>query len=96
MNAARAARGLAPLNPNPLLNQVAHDRSLDMASRHYFSHVTPEGNDVFGILDQAGYFWMTAGENLYRSTLEDDAAINSAYWSRSDRKRARNARRCRS
>ncbi|HUR04598.1 MAG TPA: CAP domain-containing protein [Nonomuraea sp.] len=85
VNGARAARGLPPVTADGLLGQVARSRSQDMAIRHYFEHVTPDGKDIFGILDENGYPWATAGENLYLSPSRDGAAVQQAieFWSTS-------------
>jgi uncharacterized protein YkwD len=85
VNAARVARGLPPVAADGLLGQVARSRSQDMAVRHYFEHVTPDGKDIFLILDENGYPWATAGENLYLSQSRDGAAVQQAidFWSTS-------------
>jgi uncharacterized protein YkwD len=86
VNAARAGRGLPAVADDPTLLQVARSRSQDMAVKHYFAHTAPDGSDVFSLLDAAGYPWLSAGENLYLSTLRDgDGSINSAitFWSSS-------------
>ncbi len=85
VNAARAAHGLPPVQFNPLLGEVARSRSVDMAVNHYFSHTTPDGKDIFLILDEAAYPWATAGENLYMSPSRDAGSIQQAmdFWTTS-------------
>jgi len=55
LNDYRAANGRAALVATPLLNQVAYDHSLDMGTRRYFSHNSPEGTTPFQRMSQAGY-----------------------------------------
>ncbi len=43
LNQERIRRGMDPLVRHPGLNQVARNRSYDMAVRGYFSHVDPDG-----------------------------------------------------
>lgn len=50
--------GVSPrpaLSPNAILASVARERAEDMAARHYFSHVDPEGIGANQKVVQAGY-----------------------------------------
>ncbi|WP_157448857.1 CvpA family protein [Deinococcus peraridilitoris] len=64
LNRERAAHGLAPLQSDPGLTEVARRHSADMFERGYFAHVTPEGKTPFDRLSEAGVFYLSAGENL--------------------------------
>ena len=74
VNARRAAPatcggrrfGPAPaLAAHPALRVAARDHSLDMASRNYFDHVTPERRTVEQRAKAAGFpFEATIGENI--------------------------------
>jgi uncharacterized protein YkwD len=75
INAERAAAGLAALQPDPTLVNIARGRSEDMAQRGYFDHYTPEGTTVFDILAQYGVLYSYAGENLAYDTYPDDEAV---------------------
>lgn len=55
LNTYRAANGRAPVVATRLLNQVAYDHSLDMGTRRYFSHNSPEGTSPFQRMREAGY-----------------------------------------
>ena len=72
VNEVRAQHGLAPLAEVGVLEELATERSVDMATRQYFSHTTPEGVDVFAMMDQRGISYSTAGENLAWNTHGDD------------------------
>ena len=47
LNAERMNHGMAPLELDPALLELARGRCFDMAHRNYFSHVTPDGTTVF-------------------------------------------------
>lgn len=64
VNAERARQGLAPLRPDPELAQVARAHSRDMFARGYFSHYSPEGQNLRDRLRQAELGYLAAGENL--------------------------------
>ena len=64
VNRERAANGLAPLEADPELAEVARRHSADMFARGYFSHHTPDGKDPFDRIRQADVSFRTAGENL--------------------------------
>jgi uncharacterized protein YkwD len=64
INQDRHAAGLAPLAADSQLEAVALGHSLDMASRGYFSHFTPEGASPYDRLHHAGIRYLVAGENI--------------------------------
>src|SRR5450756_1147033 len=64
-NQARASAGLPSLRWDSTLAGIARWRSEDMATRDYFSHnIPPTGEMVFAVLDQKGYCYKLAGENI--------------------------------
>jgi len=63
-NEDRVANKVLPLVENNLLDQAAKMKAEDMASRGYFSHTTPDGKNPWYWLDQVGYKYSYAGENL--------------------------------
>lgn len=63
-NENRVVARLPELKTNPLLVQAAELKAQDMAKRGYFSHQTPEGLSPWIWLDQVGYRFSYAGENL--------------------------------
>jgi len=64
VNQERVASGLKPLASDPELTEVARRHSVDMFSRGYFAHDTPEGRDPFDRMRAANVRFVTAGENL--------------------------------
>lgn len=55
---------VAAMKWNDLLFSAAAKHSLDMATRNYFSHTTPEGVTFSQRLANEGYFGWAAGENI--------------------------------
>jgi uncharacterized protein YkwD len=82
-NQARAAAGLRSLAWDGTLAAVARSRSQDMIVRNYFSHaIPPDGHSVFDELQNIGYCFVVAGENIGWNTYPDDqatAAIQSQF-----------------
>ena len=64
VNRERIANGLAPLEADPELTEVARRHSADMFARGYFSHNTPENKTPFDRIRQSDVSFRTAGENL--------------------------------
>lgn len=52
------------LTLNEKLTQAAQAKAEDMAARDYWSHNTPEGNQPWSFVRQAGYQYYRVGENL--------------------------------
>lgn len=64
VNEERINRGFKPLIWEESLAEVGREHSKDMLARGYFSHYTPEGEDLGDRLDKAGIGYSLAGENL--------------------------------
>jgi uncharacterized protein YkwD len=65
-NAAREASGAGPLVVSPELSKAAYDKSRDMCVRSYWSHTAPDGTTGWAFIEQYGYVYEKAGENLAR------------------------------
>lgn len=63
-NTQRNRHGVAHLQLNSQLAQAAQAKAEDMASRNYWSHTTPDGNDPWWFVDTANYPYLAVGENL--------------------------------
>jgi hypothetical protein len=63
-NAERQSEKLDALTVNPILNKAAEMKAEDMATKGYFAHTSPEGKTPWYWLDQVGYQYEYAGENL--------------------------------
>ncbi|MEO8286904.1 MAG: CAP domain-containing protein [Chloroflexota bacterium] len=78
INEQRAAAGLAPVQVNSALTDLARSRSGDMATRNYFSHTTPEGSKFLDMMNSRGILYKFAGEILARNNYPDDKAAATA------------------
>ena len=80
-NQEREAYDAPELKVNDLLTQAAELKALDMAEKGYFAHTSPEGRTPWYWLEQVGYKYSSAGENLavnfYDSEDVDQAWMNS-------------------
>lgn len=63
-NTQRIASGIASLNLNSQLSAAAQTKANDMIARNYWSHNTPDGQEPWVFISNAGYSYITAGENL--------------------------------
>lgn len=65
VNDARDERGLGLLEPAGPLNKAAQAHAEDMLARDYYSHVSPEGEDVQDrYLEHGGSRWRFVAENI--------------------------------
>ena len=80
-NVDRTNERKLPLQINPLLTKAAQLKAEDMAKRSYFSHEGPGGETPWSWLDEVGYQYVYAGENLalnfYDSNEVNRAWLNS-------------------
>lgn len=63
-NTERSTAKLGSLAINQKLTEAAQMKANDMATRGYFSHVTPDGKNSWYWFDKVGYNYAAAGENL--------------------------------
>jgi len=85
INSVRVEHGLEPVAYNPELMEIAKGRSRDMLSREYFSHYTPEGENITCVLCENDIYYKNFGENLAKGLIKHctpeavvDAWMNSA------------------
>ena len=91
MNESRGSAGLPAIAVNAAVAAVARARSVDMATKNYFSHTQPDGRKVFDLLSSAGIPWKAAGEVLAWNqwpSLADSAITARNSWLDSDPHRA--------
>ena len=62
LNGQRGAVGLAPVIMDPRLQAIAEQRSMNMATLHYFSHTQPDGRTALSMIEAAGIEWSAMGE----------------------------------
>lgn len=63
-NQRRIANGVNSLTINSKLTAAAQAKANDMVARNYWSHNTPEGDEPWVFVKNAGYAYLRAGENL--------------------------------
>lgn len=73
-NQSRAAAGRKALKVSSTLTSIARWRSKDMIKRDYFSHSIPGVGKVFDVMDDKGYCYHLAGENIGWNNEAEDVA----------------------
>jgi hypothetical protein len=63
-NSQRSSNGKGTLALNQQLVNAAQAKANDMIARDYWSHNTPDGQEPWVFIDNAGYKYLKAGENL--------------------------------
>ena len=63
-NAQRSSNGKSSLKINQQLTTAAQTKADDMIARNYWSHNTPDGQQPWVFVSNAGYKYTKAGENL--------------------------------
>ncbi|MFH1112056.1 MAG: CAP domain-containing protein [Patescibacteria group bacterium] len=85
-NQYRSESDLNSLKINTLLTEAAQLKAEDMAKNSYFNHTSPEGLTPWHWLEQVGYRYSLAGENLAINFIDSQDAI--AAWMSSPDHRA--------
>lgn len=68
-NAQRATAGLPALTFNTTLSQAANAKAQDMFAKQYWAHKSPEGVEPWAFINDSGYTYIAAGENLARDFM---------------------------
>jgi uncharacterized protein YkwD len=84
VNQAREREGLAPIDEDELLVEIARGHSKEMGMQGYFAHESPAGQTFEGRYDDAGYYcrvevgdgYLVGGENIYRVRLSGRTLSN--------------------
>ncbi len=84
-NQERSADNLSTLTPNARLTEAAQDVANDMVTQEYFAHVNPEGKTPWDWLDQVGYQYQYAGQNL-AVNFEDSQQLMTAWMNSPEHK----------
>jgi hypothetical protein len=85
-NERRTAQQQSALQLNAKLTKAAQIKAQDMVERNYWSHNTPEGNAPWEFVNNAGYSYAKAGENLAYGFSDEDDVV--AGWMNSPGHRA--------
>jgi len=76
-NKERSGNSLGSLKYNTVLAKAAQMKAEDMVKRGYFSHKDPNGLPPWKWLDQVGYNYTYAGENLGLNFIESNELIEA-------------------
>lgn len=79
MNEARRAEGLAPLEWEASLEEVAYERAQNLVANGYFDHYAPDGESAFSELAARGIRYRLAGENLARNNYVETRTVAAAF-----------------
>lgn len=79
MNEARLAEGLAPLEWDASLEEVAYARAQNLVTNGYFDHYAPDGESAFSELAARGIRYRLAGENLARNNYVETRTVAAAF-----------------
>lgn len=71
--------GMATLNENQKLNEIADIKLDDMFDKQYFAHVSPDGEGVSHIADGLEYRFLLIGDNLAMGNYRDDEEVVRAW-----------------
>ncbi len=85
-NTERQQNNLGALTENSELDQAAQAKAEDMATKGYFSHISPSGETPWTWIEDAGYSYHYAGENLATQFVDSRAVVNA--WMASPTHRA--------
>lgn len=72
-NQERVRLGIEPLHLNATLMAIARERARTLADTGVFSHYAPNGDTVFDLLDDAGYDYDDATENIHYNNVGSGA-----------------------
>lgn len=75
-NRQREKHDQQALSLNPKLSEAARQKALDMAERNYWSHDTPDGEPPWIFIEETGYSYMKAGENLAYGFMTSRQTVN--------------------
>lgn len=61
------------------LNEIARRRALDMFTKQYFEHTSPEGRGASEVAAEVGYEFVAIGENIALGNFENDEDLVTAW-----------------
>lgn len=76
-NVKREENGLSDLVYSGTLAKAAHDKGVDMITKGYWAHVSPDGVEPWFWFQKEGYKYKYAGENLARDFSNPGSAVDA-------------------
>ncbi len=71
--------GLPPLADNATLDKIAEERLADMFAKQYFEHISPDGIGATNLAKDAGYDYISIGENIALGNFDNDQVLVQAW-----------------
>lgn len=81
-NSMRTLNNINSLKLNPGLDAAAQAKANDMATRNYWNHTTPEGNQPWVFVSAQNYDYQKLGENLAAGFIDSQSTVKG--WMASD------------
>jgi len=75
-NQQRVNAGLPTLTMDGQLNSAALAKANDMFAKNYWSHNAPDGKTPWAFINESGYSYSTAGENLAKDFNTSSGVVN--------------------
>jgi hypothetical protein len=86
VNIEREKNSLKPLNLSSELSSAAINKAHDMFDNNYWAHISPTGITPWKFINDAGYNYVYAGENLAKSFDTSEEVVDA--WMKSPTHRA--------
>jgi uncharacterized protein YkwD len=86
INKYRAEIGLSELRWSGKLAKAAQQKLIDEDLNDYFGHISPDGRDAWDFIEECGYKYRYAGENLAIDFKDEQDAFNAWINSETHRK----------
>lgn len=77
-NDHRSESGVQPLKINNQLSQAAEQKAKDILANQYWDHISPSGVEPWDWIQQTGYSYEIAGENLAKNFTTSNGTV--AAW----------------
>jgi uncharacterized protein YkwD len=77
VNEYRSTKHLPPLALNDKLNSSSQAKAHDLVEDQYWSHEAPNGKTPWSFMQEAGYSYQAAGENLAKCYDSPDALVKA-------------------
>jgi uncharacterized protein YkwD len=78
-NINRSHQGLLALKENKKLDEAAMKKAKDLLEKQYFDHVSPSGKGPQDLAEDAGYDYVSVGENLAMGNFANDQELLEAW-----------------
>lgn len=77
INSERIKNSRSVFTENPLLSEAAAKKLSDMFQNNYWDHTSPSGEKAWVFIDETGYSYTLAGENLAKGFVTADGMVSA-------------------